>query len=193
MTGTWPLGWQVGDIEIAAQYGKGIGSISDTTLGSPAATVDITSIVATYAHLLLVVYGRCTTAAAVDYLAVRFNGDTAASYDFQILQGSGASASAAEQFAKTLADVGLMPANTAGANLFGAAVAFIPHYAGSSNNKAVVGLSTEKSGTGGSSMVNHFGAAFWRSSAAINRITLLPDSASNFATGTRVTLFGMGA
>lgn len=177
----------------AAQYGKGIGSISDTTLGAPAASVDITSIVGTYAHLFVVIYSRCSIVGTVEYVSSRFNGDTAANYDFQLLQGSAAVVSAAEQFAQTSATVGLMPGSTAGANLFGLSIGFIPHYAGTSNNKAVIGLSATKNGTTGGSMVVDLAGGSWRSNAAINRITLFPQSGSNFATGTRVTLYGMGA
>lgn len=192
MTGTWPLGWQVGDIEIGAQYGKGIGAISDTTLGGSAASVDITSIVQTYAHLLLVVYARGDLAAALTTLNVRFNGDTAANYDWQRLGGGGTSVSPVEAFAQTSIEHGFVPAASAGANLFSASVGFIPHYAGSSNNKCALSISSSKSGTSSGNMANIFECGFWRSNAAITRVTVLPNS-GNFVTGTRVTLYGMGA
>lgn len=192
MTGTWPLGWATGDVEIAAQYGKGIGSIFDSTLGGSAANVDITSIVSSYAHLMLVVYARGDAAAASVLTNLRFNGDTAANYDFQQLQSNVTSVNPSESFAATSMQAGYAAANTAGANLFSVSIGFIPHYAGSSNNKTCLSLSAMKVGTASSNMANILTAGFWRSSSAITRITLLPSS-GNWVAGTRVTLYGMGA
>ena len=192
MTGTWPTGWATGDIETAAEFKKGIGAISDTTLGAPAANIDITSIVGTYAHLLVWVYARGDTALAITSLLARFNGDSAANYDFQIFEGSAAALLVNESFAATSALAGRIPANTAEANLFNASLTFIPHYAGSSNNKVALSVSSAKSGVTSGSIDNTLVGGFWRSNAAINRITLLPI-AGNFVAGTRVSLYGMGA
>lgn len=192
MTGTWPLGWQVGDIEIAAQYGKGIGALADSTLGGSSATVDLTSIVGSYAHLLLVIYARGDQAAFSTNVNLRFNADSAANYDTQQVQGGAAAVTAGEQFAATSTLVTVMPAATAGANLFGATVGFIPHYAGTANNKAILSLESFKTGTISGSMSTSLLGGFWRSNAAITRITLLPAS-GNFVAGTRVTLYGLGA
>jgi hypothetical protein len=192
VTGTWPTGWAIGDIEQAAEFKKGIGAISDTTLVGSAANVDITSISATYAHLLVVVYARGDTAALLANLNLRFNGDATANYDFQYLQGSAAAVAAVEQFAPTSMATGLIPAASAGANLFSSHIVFIPNYAGSTNNKLALSIASNKTGTTTGSMANYLTGGFWRSAAAINRITLLP-AAGNFVAGTRVTLYGMGA
>lgn len=193
MTGTWPSGWATGDLTLAAQYAKGIGCISDQTLVGSAATVDVASIVASYAHLLVVAYARGDTAATSTNLMLRLNGDTAANYDFQTMTGNTAGAFAAEAFAQALgASVGLIPANTAGANLFGAFIFFIPHYAGSASNKLALSVSSVKTGTTSGSMTNYLRAGFWRSNAAINQITLFP-AAGNLVAGTRLSVYGMGA
>jgi hypothetical protein len=161
-------------------------------LGGSAANVDITSISATYAHLMVVVYARGDTAATNTALGVRFNGDTAANYDYQTLSGQGAAVFAGEQFAQTSAIAGFMTANTAGANLFSAHCIFIPHYAGSTNNKLALAVSSTKTGTTAATMFVYLTGGFWRSAAAVNRITLLP-AAGNFVAGTRVTIYGMGS
>lgn len=192
MTGTWPLGWAVGDVEIAAQYGKGWGAIFDSTLGGSAANVDITSIVGTYAHLMLVVYARGDTAASSTTSVLRFNNDSAANYDWQGIRGTGATTVASENFAQTSIAISTgMPANTAGANLFGVSVVFIPNYAGA-NNKAAMTLEASKIGVSTGNMFTDFFGGFWRSNAAITRITLLPG-AGNYVAGTRVSLYAMGA
>ncbi len=192
MTGAWNSGWATGDLTLAAQYAKGWGSIADTTLGGSAANVDMTSISGTYAHLLVIVYARGDTALASTFLNMRFNGDAAANYDWQDLRAITTTVSAGEAFAQAQVVMGQIPANTAGANLFSAQCIFIPHYAGSANNKIAVSMSAAKTGTTSGSLINEAYGGFWRSSAAINRITLLPN-AGNFVSGTRVTLYAMGA
>lgn len=191
MTGTWATGWQTGDVEQAAEFKKGIGAIFDQTFVSTT-SLTIGSIPATYAHLLLVVYARSDVAAASASLGLQFNSDVGANYDFQRLTGAAATAAAAESFAQTSAAVGLMPANTAGANLFSANILFIPNYASASNNKLAIALSSFRSGTTTTTMTTSMHAGFWRSNAAITQITLSSVS-GNLVTGTRVTLYGMGA
>lgn len=192
MTGTWVAGWATGDIVTAAEFKKGVGSVSDTTLGGSAANVDISGILSTYAHLLITVYARSDTAAANTTQLLRFNGDSAANYDFQSLQGVAAAASAGEAFAQSAIQVGQMPANTAGANLFSACQIFVPHYAGSTNNKQTVTMNSFKTGTTTGLMNAQVFSGSWRSNAAINRITILPGAGSLVA-GTRVTIHAMGA
>lgn len=192
MTGTWPTGWATGDVEQAAEFKKGIGCISDQTLGGSAATVNVASIVATYAHLLVVVYARSDVAAISSNLCLNFNGDAAANYDRQVMQGSAATAAASEGFATNFPQMGSIPANTAGANLFGSTIIFIPHYAGASNNKVALAIASAKSGVATTNIVSTLGAVFWRSNAAINRVTLVQPS-GNFVAGTRMSIYGMGA
>lgn len=192
MTGTWASGFVTGDIITAAEYKKQAGSIYDTTLGASAASIDVTGISATYANLMMSIYARGDTASASTNTLMRFNGDTAANYDYQQLHGAGASATAVETFAATSSIVMVAPANTAGANLFGSAEVFIPHYAGSTNNKQFVSIAASKFGTTtGLLFVDIFGGG-WRSTAAINQITLFP-AAGNFVAGTRVTIHALGA
>jgi hypothetical protein len=192
MTGTWATGWATGDIVTAAEFKKTAGAIFDSTLGASAANVDVTGISATYAHLMVSIYARGDVASTATAIGMQFNGDTAANYDFQMLQGSASVAAASETFAGTAANLGFASGNTAGANLFSSTEVFIPHYAGSTNNKQFVTIASVKTGTASGSMfVNVFGGG-WRSTAAINRITFLPAS-GNFVTGTRVTVHALGA
>jgi hypothetical protein len=192
MTATWPSGWATGDIVTAAEYKKGVGAIYDTTLGSAAASIDITAIAQAYAHLRVVVYARGDTAATNTNILARFNGDTGANYYTQRLQGNGATASAIEALAQTSMIVGYMPAASASANSFSTSEFVIGHYAQGTNWKTLAGK-TAMLQSGGSG--NLFAAAImggWAAVAAITQITLLP-AAGNFATGTRVTVYAMGA
>ena len=192
MTGTWASGFVTGDIVTAAEYKKSAGALFDSTLGGSAANIDATSILGTYAHLLISFYGRGDTATLSLAALLRFNNDSAANYDFQYVRGLAATASAAESFAQATAQFGSIPGSTAGANLFSAVQLFIPNYGGSTNNKSFVAMCSSKSGTTTGSIEADVFAGHWRSNAAINRITFLPGS-GNFVAGTRLTIHALGA
>lgn len=193
MTGTWASGFATGDVITAAEYKKQAGSIFDTTLGASATTIDVTGISATYAHLMLSIYARSDVAAASTNLFIQLNGDNAANYDYQQIIGNAAVVTAAESFGVANgAFLGNCPANTAGANLFGTTQVFIPHYAGSTNNKQITTIAGYKIGTTTGSLVANMVGSSWRSNAAINRITLIAP-AGNLVAGTRLTIHALGA
>jgi hypothetical protein len=103
---TWLAKWNVGDVLTAAELNKSMGSLSDTTLGVSAASIDISSLPTTYAHLLLVGQLRSDTAAASTTALLRFNGDTGANYNGETLQGLTASATAVAAGAGTAIQIG---------------------------------------------------------------------------------------
>lgn len=191
-SGTWALGWVTGDVVTAAEYRKGVGALYDTTLGAAAASIDVTGIVASYAHLRVLVYARGDTAALSTGILLRINNDSTASYQTQQVYGGATTPSAAEGLAQTSISLGSMPAATAPANWFGASEIVIPHYAGSTNQKAVEASTGYRVGTGTGQGISMRSSGWWSSGGAINRLTLLP-AAGNFAAGTRVTIYGMGA
>lgn len=164
--------------------------LANSTLVASAASISFTGINQTFAHLMVVAYLRGDTAAASTTLNLRFNGDAGANYDNQLAFGSAATVGAIETFAATQLRSGTIPANTAGANLFGAQHITIPHYAQASNNKAVSAQSAHKTGTASGNMGVEAHAGFWRSNSAITQVALLP-AAGNFVAGSRVTLYGV--
>lgn len=192
MPGTWALGWVTGDVVTAAEFRKGTGAIYDTTLGASAASIDVTGIVATYAHLRVVVYARGDTAAASVTTLLRFNNDASAIYDWQTTQANNATLTATASIGATSVQLGQCAAGTATANIFDAGEIVIPHYAGTTNQKSATALSGFK----GAATLGAFGSqttvGWWRSVAAINRVTVFP-SAGNFVAGTRLTIYAMGA
>ncbi len=190
-TGTWTLGWASGDLVTAAEFKKGIGAIYDTTLGASAAQVDYQLIPQTYAHLLLVAHSRVDTGGGQGFYA-RFNFDVAANYDWQQLRGTSTAASAVEAYAQSAMLLGITTGPTAPAGLFATMVAWIPFYAGTAANKTALSQSSLKTGTTPSNMFTDMFSNNWRSSAAINQVTVFPIGA-NFVAGTRVTLYAMGA
>lgn len=193
MTGTWASGWATGDVVTAAEFKKSAGSIYDTTLGASAATIDITGIVQTYAHLLLTLYLRGDVGALTTSALMQFNGDVGTNYDYQALIGQAATAVASETFGATSTFTGECPGATAGTNLFSASQILIPHYAGTANNKQVTCISSKKSGVATTNIAAVLSGGSWRSNAAINRITIFPQTGANWVAGSRLTVHAMGA
>jgi hypothetical protein len=192
MTGTWASGWATNDLVSAAEFKKGMGAIYDTTLGVAAASIDVSGIVSSYAHLLVVIQDRSDAAVANTTRLIRFNNDSGANYDGQVGQFSAATPSASESFGATSGFAGDMPAATATASVFAGTSILIPNYAGTTANKSAMMLGVFKQGIVTLSIQLKMTAIFWRSSAAINQITITPGS-GNFIAGTRVTIYGMGA
>lgn len=167
--------------------------LADTTLGSAAANIVLSSIPDTWSHLLLECYMRTEQAVTVTGAAWRINADAGANYDLQYAQGNGGSGSSGELFGQT-SDAGFSvfsPGASGGANLFGSATIFIPNYANTSNNKIAHVLSSSKYGTGAANMHVRQSTVAWRSNAAINRIEFFNLAVANLSAGSRVTLYGM--
>jgi hypothetical protein len=139
---------------------------------------------------MFVCYLRSDVATTAVAVSIRINNDSGANYDYQFVVGQGAVATSGETFAATSARIATIPGNNAGANLFHASTITIPHYANSANNKSATAESGLKYGTATTNMGIEAWAAFWRSSAAITRVTVLPSS-GNLRSGSRVTLYGL--
>ena len=164
-------------------------TLGSTKLTAAAASFDFTGIPATFAHLMVIAYLRGTGASGLINIIQRFNNDAAANYDWQNLGGSGATASGFESFATT-GGFDTAPAATAPANLFAGLRMVIPHYANAANNKAIIRTRDAKAGTSSLSLSAGPSVGFWRSNAAINRVTLRP-AAGNWAAGSAATVLGL--
>lgn len=188
----WPTDiGATGDLITAAQWNRLPEMLADSTLGAAAASFDFTGIPAHWSHLMIVAYLRgdaVTTSRAVN---VRFNNDSGGNYDRQLYNAGAATVAGAEAFGATSGQVGSMPAASATADVFGTLSVIIPHYAGTVDQKACRSDYSEKRGVT-TGLINMGGSCvYWRSAAAINRITLLPES-GNFDIGSRASVYGMG-
>lgn len=192
MSGTWASGWVAGDVVTAAEHKKGMGAIFDSTLGAPAATIDLSGIVATYAHLLIIAQLRCDHATVNAAAGIRFNNDATAIYDWERVYGVAATPTSAETFADTSGQLGNIPGSSVAAGIAATMSIFIPNYAGTTFNKSYTSTINHKGGvTSGTVLAGTWGGQ-WRNTAAINRITLV-QTGSNFIAGSRVTVYAMGA
>jgi hypothetical protein len=167
--------------------------LADSKLGAPAANFDLTSIDQNFGALLLVSYVRGDAVAGTIAVQVRFNNDSGANYDAQSIHNSAATTAAAgENLAATsgMIDRGVSPGGSAAASEFGVVVTLIPAYTDTVGQKGAISIIAGRSGTASGNLSAMLCATFWRSTAAVNRITILPSS-GNFVTGSRVTLYGL--
>lgn len=157
--------------------------IATTTLGSAAASITFSSIAASWTDLRLIITGAATT--AVDPL-IRFNSDSATNYSYTRLSGNGTNASSARGTSTTSINISQAVSwPTANPSLF---VLDIFSYASSTNKTVLVSTSADQNGSGATEV----NVALWRSTAAINTVTL-SVATSTIAAGTTATLYGIKA
>jgi hypothetical protein len=165
---------------------QGMVPIQRIELGAAAASIDFQNIPQNYHHLRLVITARGDAAAAAAGLLMRFNNDSGANYDRQQIDGTDTTVAASSTTAQTSAVLGNIPAATALAGQTAAITCEIPNYGALSFFK---GANIE-AGMRYTSPQRQASFAQWRSTAAINRITLLLTS-GNFVAGSVATLYGI--
>lgn len=158
--------------------------------GSPAATIDFTSISGAYSQLWLWMQLLGSQSAASVSVNLRLNNDSGANYDRQYLQAVATAVSASESYAATSAGIGLMAAATAVSGTASPLILSLANYAATTFRKQGITsclCKTADSSGGMTVMTNGFE---WRSTAVVTRITLIP-SAGSFAVGSRCTLYAL--
>ena len=165
--------------------------IASAVLGADAASFSFTSIPGTYNHLVLRFVLRQTAAGVSNrQLHLRFNNDSSSIYDTQQLVGNNSSASAAAFSAASVAILGYTPAATATANYASAGVIEIPGYALTTFFKHGTCQTGQDTNGAAANFRSDATSFVWRSTAAITRIDLLPQS-DNFLAGSAVYLYGV--
>lgn len=150
-----------------------------------AASIDFTSIPATYADLYIIASVRSNRAAAVpDNLQVGFNGLTT-NLSFRLLYGGGTSATSASGAYGLLGDMTAAGATT---SVFGSFSIYIPNYAGSANKSYSVDSVTENNAT---ESYQEMVAGLWSSTAAITQVTLTPRTGTLLTQYSSASLYGI--
>ena len=152
--------------------------ISSVTVGSGgSSSIDFTSIPSTYKDLVIKCSARGTqtgTGVIDADVNVRFNGDTSSINSIRRVSGSGTAAASYSNSAQNkLLYFGNAAGNDATASTFGNTEWYIPNYAGSTNKSVSVDAVSENNGSAAWMIL---AAGLWASTAAINQVTLLPDS-----------------
>lgn len=153
-------------------------------------TFDFTSIPASYKVLKVVYLARGDTAATSTNLWVRFNGDSGNNYDYERSLATATTVSCDQGQAVAQVICGDVVAANGPANSADSGEITIPNYAGTTFQKSLVAISGAKNGTGAGNTFTRFASGWWRSTVAINEVTVLP-AAGNFVVGSVAYLYGL--
>lgn len=152
--------------------------IATTTLGSAAASYTFSSIPSTYTDLVVIFSGKQGT--STDFFSIQVNGDTGSNYSLTDLYGTGASAGSFR--ASNVTKIGRLPVvNDSMAKIN------IMNYSNTTTYKTILSRGDSAADS------THAVVGLWRSTAAINSVTLVFDSGGTFATGSTFTLYGIAA
>jgi hypothetical protein len=154
--------------------------ISTQTLGTAAATVTFSSIPQTYTDLVLITNG---VQSANQYVAIRFNGDTASNYSQTRLYGDGSTATSDRQTSATFGRLSVGDPT----NRF-AIIASIFNYTNATTYKTWLSRTNIAN--------NYVGAVagLWRiTPVAITSLAVLTTTADTFSVGSTFTLYGVKA
>lgn len=163
-------------------------AIASTTLGSNTSTITFSSIPATYDDLMLVCYARSSAIATSRGMRIRLNNDTGTNYSGTFLIGDGASATSSRATTADQIFAGNIPAASSTANIFGTLQLNLISYKNSSYNKtALIRNAMDLNGSG----ATYLNVGLFSSTAAISRIDLYLDSASDFISGSVFALYGI--
>jgi len=169
--------------------------ISQTTLGSPAASYTFSSIPSTYKSLQLRMTLRdSSSGTSTGYMALRFNGDTSSTYAYHQLYNSFGSVSENGAASQTFIQVqGGNMAGNATANVFAPSITDIVDYASTSKYKTLKSFAGGDTNGGSGYAEIGFSSGLWQSTAAINSITVYVGSPSgyNINTGSTLSLYGV--
>lgn len=157
--------------------------IATTTLGSAAANIVFNSIPGTYTDLRIILVGTTSVAAPI---LCRVNSDTGTNYSRTILWGDGTSASSTRYTSNAFFNITLQ--EDFSTTIPEMVTLDFMSYAGSTFKTMLNTVSADKNGSGSVRR----GVQLWRSTSAITAIELYPN-ATNFATGTVATLYGIKA
>ena len=156
---------------------------SVTVPSGGSASIDFTSIPSTYTDLVLEFSARTAQSEVATWLKIAFNG-SASSFSSRYLVGNGAAASSS-----TLAQYGGDAVSaTSTASTFSNVQIYIPNYAGSTNKSYSVDSVTENNATSAYALMI---AGLWSNTAAINQITLTPNTGANFVQYSTAYLYGI--
>ena len=156
--------------------GSTYSQIASTTLGSAQASYTFSSIPSTYTNLRLVAQLGSST---LDNASIRFNSDTATNYSRTWIEGNGSSA-----VSNRNTNLNLYPIAYSGNDLNNISFTDIMNYSNTTTYK------TQIQRWGNTSYVVA-SVGLWRSTAAINSITILNQNGYNLIAGSTFTLYGI--
>lgn len=151
-----------------------------------AASIEFTSIPATYTDLLLLVSPRGESANNSRYLQMSINATAKTTIAYRWLNGSGSSANSYSATSDLIA----VNAGNNTASTFSNVSIYIPNYTSSNNKSISIDGVMENNNTYSQQTIN---AALWSNTAAITSIALELNGSDDFAQYSSATLYGITA
>jgi hypothetical protein len=162
--------------------------ISTVTVGSGgAASIDFTSIPATYTDLCLKISVRTAYVAVDNNFAIRFNSATT-NYSLRGLYGTGSAAGSFARSSPDRMDIGYADGSTATASTFANIEVYIPNYAGANYKSA---SSDGVAESNASAVDMGMFAVLWSNTAAITDIKLIDYNSSTISQYSSASLYGI--
>ena len=176
----------------------GLALLARTILLVDTPSVTISSIPNTHTHIELYSLTRTDRAAGSDLIALQFNGDTTAAYDWEQAFGNNGvsdafNAPTGGHVAGPITEIALTSATaaTATANSYGSGRWTVLYYTQTTAHKMVVGQGGVFVDDSAAGAVAAHMAGVWRNTAAVTSMTLFPALGSNFKAGSRFELYGI--
>lgn len=176
---------------------SGWSTIEDINVTVAQATIDFLNIPSTFKHLVIIGLTRTDRVAITDGLALTFNGDGGANYDWMWWDvrhdvASGLPIAGSNDAAgDTQMEQGFFPAATAPANVFGPLQINIPHYTVAAAFKSTFLGGGHLNAQARDNIFSNLAHGVWRDTSVISGITLAPVFGTNFIAGCRFTLAGI--
>jgi len=162
-----------------------------TVGAATSSSISFTNIPTTYKHLQMRGIARTDRSSNVEVIKLQFNGDTTANYSAHQLYGtgSGSAGASANVSSETFIQIPVLAGNSSTAQIFGSFVWDILDYANTNKYKTMRGLSgVDVNGSGGEL---DFNSGNWRSTVAINSVTIAPRDGTKFLQYSQFALYGI--
>lgn len=161
-------------------------------LGADAANIDFQNIPGTFKHLRLETSLRSDANQNFEAVMMRLNNDSGANYDYFLVElKHSAGYTTVEGLAVTAMWAAHCAGNTCVAGDFSKSVIDVVDYANANINKDVLTYGGNRGAATTTNLRLYNFYAHWRSTAAINRITLYPRDGTKWKQYSRVSLFGI--
>lgn len=162
--------------------------IADSTLGADG-TFDFQNIPATFKNLHILTSLRTDNAATFDRVYCRLNNDSGANYDYILVELRNAATAFVEGLGTTEIWIAQCAGSTSVASDFAVSeITMIDYLASKNKDILTYGGNRGSAATGLIRLYNFY--THWRSTSAINRITIYPGIGTNFKAGSRIQIYG---
>jgi hypothetical protein len=157
--------------------------IATTTLGSSVSTIDFSSITSAYTDLVIIITAKMSNDTD---LWIRINNDSGSNYSYTVLRATGTAVTSgrgSNVTAGLLADSEGLPGNDNNH----IEICQLMNYSNTTTNKTMI-TRANRANKGVDAV-----ASLWRSTAAVNQITILNVGGETFSSGTKATIYGIKA